>query len=495
MGLNTPGINAFLNDGNEAVVYVALGNGVTELDQVSDARVLLTSAVVGGVITATGVPYSFAGTPSAPVTSVLLYNAPTGGTFYGSVPLTGDQVFSAGGAYDLMALTITGLTSTLTPEGVHAVLDDGNETVVWAAVGDGPVAINQVSDARMAVIWAAPASQRFAAANVPLAFTGTPGVPATHLLTFDAPTAGTFLGSVALTGDHAFSPSGDFHVSAASVAGSVPGDIPAGFPNEFNTGLAGVGMNESDLSPYTGPGGYAGSGIYLVEDQLVADDIRVFDSVNITLRRCKITGHIDIDSAAAHLTLEDCHVSSGAWTNAAVGFQQMTILRCNIEGGITAVNASQNVTITDSYLHGQVISPTGSDHAGGFLCSGGGSIEIDHCTVWCSAQDNGFGGGPSNNLNLFGDFAELDGINVHDSYFPVTGGGYSVSLGYNPGKPHGDTPSNIVFTDNVLARNPPGPGGKGGVFGTVTSFLESDPTNIYLNNVWADDGSPVPVNA
>lgn len=111
MALNTAGINAFLEDGNEAVVYVAIGDGPTSADQTSTTRHLLSSTVASGVITATGVPYSFTGTPSDGATHALLFSASTGGTFYGFDALTGDQAFNAEGDYDLTALTITGSSS------------------------------------------------------------------------------------------------------------------------------------------------------------------------------------------------------------------------------------------------------------------------------------------------------------------------------------------------------------------------------------------------
>jgi hypothetical protein len=108
MGLNTAGINAVLEDGNEATIYVAIGDGPTAGDQTSAARVLLTSTVSGGVITATGVPYAFTGTPSDGATHALLFSASTAGTFYGFDALTGDQAFNAEGDYNLTSLTVTG---------------------------------------------------------------------------------------------------------------------------------------------------------------------------------------------------------------------------------------------------------------------------------------------------------------------------------------------------------------------------------------------------
>jgi hypothetical protein len=108
MGLNTAGINAYLEDGNEAVVYVAIGDGPAAGDQTSAARVLVTSTVAGGVITATGVPYAFTGTPLDGATHALFFSAASGGTFYGFDALAGDQSFNAAGQYSLTSLTITG---------------------------------------------------------------------------------------------------------------------------------------------------------------------------------------------------------------------------------------------------------------------------------------------------------------------------------------------------------------------------------------------------
>lgn len=108
MGLNTAGINAFLEDGNEAVVWVAIGDGPLAADETSAARVQLASTVAAGVITATGVPYAFTGTPAAGATHALLFSAAAAGTFYGFDELTGDVAFNAEGDYELTALTITG---------------------------------------------------------------------------------------------------------------------------------------------------------------------------------------------------------------------------------------------------------------------------------------------------------------------------------------------------------------------------------------------------
>ena len=110
MGLNTAGINAFLEDGNEAVVWVGIGDGPTAGDQTSNERVQVATTVAGGVITATGVPYAFTGTPAAGATHALFFNqeSPSGQTFYGFDATSGDQDFNAAGAYSLTSVTFTG---------------------------------------------------------------------------------------------------------------------------------------------------------------------------------------------------------------------------------------------------------------------------------------------------------------------------------------------------------------------------------------------------
>lgn len=108
MPLNTAGINAVLDDGNEAVIWVAVGSGQTSGDQTSAQRIQLASSVASGVITATNVPMNFTGAAAAGATNALFYSASTGGTFYGYDALAGDQAFNAAGEYSITSLTITG---------------------------------------------------------------------------------------------------------------------------------------------------------------------------------------------------------------------------------------------------------------------------------------------------------------------------------------------------------------------------------------------------
>lgn len=108
MGLNTAGINALLNDGNEAVFWMGIGDGPTAGDQTSNERRQLTLGLVDNVITVTNVPLDYTGAAAAGATNGLFFSASSGGTFYGFDALSGDQAFNAAGEYSVTAATITG---------------------------------------------------------------------------------------------------------------------------------------------------------------------------------------------------------------------------------------------------------------------------------------------------------------------------------------------------------------------------------------------------
>lgn len=108
MPLNTAGINAILEDGNEAVFWVAVGDGQTAADETSNERKQMTLGLSGAVITDSAVPHDFTGTPAAGATNALYFSASTAGTFYGYDALTGDQAFNAAGEYSITSATITG---------------------------------------------------------------------------------------------------------------------------------------------------------------------------------------------------------------------------------------------------------------------------------------------------------------------------------------------------------------------------------------------------
>lgn len=273
---------------------------------------------------------------------------------------------------------------------------------------------------------------------------------------------------------------------------------PPEFPTEASTGLAGVGLTEGDLTVYDGPAGYNGSDTIIIENKIVNHELRVYDSVQMIIRRSKINGNIDIASPNASLLMEDTLVDCGTWGNASVGFENMTIRRCDIRGGITAVNAVRNTVVENSILHKGYLPPTGDVHMGGFLCSGGHDILVDNCTIVCNNPLNQDGGGPSGTAQLYGDFGDLYNITFDHCYFRATTGGYVTSFGYDPGwpstgKPYGANTRDIVVKDCVYERGPNG-AYKGGGYGTTTSWPALDPGSVWSNNTW-DDGTPIGYDA
>lgn len=113
MALNAAGLDAILGDGaDEVVIYAAIGSGTTENDETSTARKQLTLGTPSnGVITVTNTPLDFTSTANADATHVLFFSQSTGGTFYGSAAITGDQSFNSSGAYKITALTFSATSS------------------------------------------------------------------------------------------------------------------------------------------------------------------------------------------------------------------------------------------------------------------------------------------------------------------------------------------------------------------------------------------------
>lgn len=109
MALNAAGIQAILQAGEAAVVWVGIGSGAGSGTQTSNERRQLVWDAVNGVLVADTDPaLAFTGTPGAGATHGLMFSAESGGTFYGSQALAGDQTFNAAGTYTLTAGTITG---------------------------------------------------------------------------------------------------------------------------------------------------------------------------------------------------------------------------------------------------------------------------------------------------------------------------------------------------------------------------------------------------
>lgn len=99
---------------------------------------------------------------------------------------------------------------------LNAAADGAVAIAGFAAVHDGATAGDQVSNERIAIGYDPAVGGIAASGDVPLAFTGTPGGPATHLGVWSLIAGGTFRGAVALVGDQTFNADGEYNVTAVT---------------------------------------------------------------------------------------------------------------------------------------------------------------------------------------------------------------------------------------------------------------------------------------
>src|SRR5690606_11871516 len=215
-----------------------------------------------------------------------------------------------------------------------------------------------------------------------------------------------------------------------------------------------------------------------IDSKLMGGHFQIASGGNIFLKRCQINGRIDCDGADRFVRIEDCNIDAGMADAPAVGFSNLIVRRCNIIGGANTIIGGNNVLVEDSWLHSQYLAPEAESHENAFLSNGGDGITIRNCVLHADQPDNGFGGGVSTNCSLFGDFSPIQNVLIENCLIKATPGAYGVSLGYNPAKPFGSAPTNVIFRNNVFER---GASGKCGVVGPVTCWLDAN-CNIFDNN-------------
>jgi len=109
MPQNAAGLNLGAAGFAAGAAYLALHSadpGTTGTSPTTAARVAAGWTTSNGVATATGKSFT-GGAASGAVTHVGYWSALTGGTFYGSRALTGDQAFNAAGQYNTGTITET----------------------------------------------------------------------------------------------------------------------------------------------------------------------------------------------------------------------------------------------------------------------------------------------------------------------------------------------------------------------------------------------------
>lgn len=111
MPLNDTLLNIGANAMAAAATHISLATSNPEpsgANQATSARVAASwPGASTGDLTITNKAFT-GGAANGPVTHVCLWSAVTGGTFYGSVALTGDTTFNSAGEYTITSLTVNG---------------------------------------------------------------------------------------------------------------------------------------------------------------------------------------------------------------------------------------------------------------------------------------------------------------------------------------------------------------------------------------------------
>jgi hypothetical protein len=455
VALNTAGVTAILEDGNEAVIYVALGDGPLSTDQVSAARVLVTSTVAAAVITASSVPYAYTGTPDAAATHALLFSAATSGTFYGYDVLSGDQTIGPAGTYNLTALTIAGISDQLATAGLTALLNDGNDWVAYAAIGDGATSADQASTARVLVVWNTATGAVTTTDGTPLEFTGTPDADATHVLLFSAATAGTFYGAAALTGDTAFNADGAFTITELSITASGTPPVPtAAYALGIEVGVP----TGTSLTTRTSLGSPTATESYVLTHPITGATntitVSVWRHINFTqtitpqpgsgnhyrFDECSFTGQgnwcVEIDQSGR---TNDIMVPLAVFTSCSFdgGAGGGLTDKCLLGGSAWVIDCDMrnaedgwsgwyyNVAINSNFVG---LGPTVDLHSDGAQCTDTGRSVFYRCWLGVS----GVGGNAAMRVGTEGG---ADSVDIGIYYCGLSGGGYTMQMRGDSGAP------------------------------------------------------------
>ncbi len=175
-------------------------------------------------------------------------------------------------------------------------------------------------------------------------------------------------------------------------------------------------------------------------------------AANITVTRSKIVGIVNYrssdDGSLRGLWLTDVEIDSSGWTDAAIGNNDYTCIRCDVHGGKRGASLGSNVTLQDSYFHGWYSNP--GDHITGASGHGGSNNIVKHNNISCDIVNDASGYACSAALSVYGDDAPgNDNWLITNNLFN-SGSSYCVQIVGTPSKPYPNT--NITFTDNKFGK-------------------------------------------
>lgn len=263
------------------------------------------------------------------------------------------------------------------------------------------------------------------------------------------------------------------------------------FPNADTTGVPAGTV----LTPYTGPC-LIDTPDVVIDSKTVSncDEIRVF-ARGLIIRNSVINGHIYVDYNAnvGSFTITDSEVhASPDWPDTGIGDAFFTATRVEVTGGSRSINCYAQCTVQDSYVHGQMSDPSGSNHESGIRVNT--NSHLIHNTITCDAPNFDPDAGCSAAITGYPDFDPVTGNVIQNNLIDAsTGAGYCAYGGSTGGKPYSGQTKNVTFADNIWRRGTrPGQDGsfQCGYWGPITSFDVNAPGNVWSNNLF-DDGSIV----
>jgi hypothetical protein len=115
MALNDAALNIAADAMGAVITHIAIHTAEPDAagsNESTAARQAVTwNAAAAGDIAIAAAEGFTGGAPSGPATHVGFWSALTVGTFYGWVPITGDQTFNAAGEFSINTLTLNGSAS------------------------------------------------------------------------------------------------------------------------------------------------------------------------------------------------------------------------------------------------------------------------------------------------------------------------------------------------------------------------------------------------
>ncbi len=392
--------------------------------------------------------------------------------------------------------------------GVTALLDDGSAAVLYAAIGDGPTAADQVSTNRVLIAWSDAADAGLEASGLPYNFSGPDSAAATHLLIFSASSGGTFYGFCELDGDQAFNAAGQFRITELTLTAS--GSLAPAQP--YQSGVD-VGVpTGTTLTNRTSLGSPTGSGVETIRHPITGEsvdlDVSIWDGFRFTqtftispppgetylFTNClwDVEGTawtVEVDQAngvadqmAPVAVFRRCSFQGNGDSNIGLAANFSWVVACDIEGMTAATPASgasdgmqgaAYSVITGSNIVAGTNANDVDPHSDGLQNTGTGHITLYRC--WLSA---GASAGANAALRVGTEDGAVASVDVY--HCTLDDGGYAAQFRGDAGGGAGITA--VRFVGNRFTRT--------AVYGAVD--FENTTVTTWSDNAYLDDGEVIP---